>query len=232
VSDGGYKAQRRVRFRLVGPPRHPGPSTAFIRLYDSSLQGHRKGPPPRGKTPLVGPVQARRSKCRQLLPPPHMDVLFGEHPPAGASQTLPGEMVLHTAWSTDGRHLYASNGGMKGPFVLARFGEGGMGRMEEIKAERGSNRSTRSTKTAFLPLRNGSLVFANMDPPWVIVTGTVKPFSTWSRLRCGSWGDDTSWLRLTAQHRGPVQCPRHREGGRCLFSFATCAFERNCGTPR
>ncbi len=192
VSDGGYKgtatgADFDWSGRLVTVS-----FDGFIRLYDSSFRVIGKAPLPGGKTPSSVRFSPDGSKVAvSFYDSPHMDVLSGNTLLPVASQTLPGEMVLHTAWSTDGRHLYASNGGMKGPFVLARFGEGGMGRMEEIKAERGSNRSTRSTKTAFLPLRNGSLVFANMEPAMGIVTGNGQTLLYKDPTALWFVGDDT-----------------------------------------
>jgi len=170
VEDGGYKgtaagADFDWSGRLVTVS-----FDGFIRLYDSSFRVIGKVPLPGGKTPSsvrFGPDGSRVAVS--FYDSPHIDILSGNDLLPVASQTLPGEMGLSTAWSADGKYLYASNGGMKGPFVLARFGERGAGRMEEIKAERGSNRSTRSTKTAFLPLWNGDLVFANREPAIGIV---------------------------------------------------------------
>ncbi len=147
----------------------------FIRLYDTSFRAIRKRPLPGGKTPSSVRFSPDGSRIAvSFYDAPHIDVLSGNDLLPVTSQALPGEMVLSVAWSADGKYLYASNGGVRGPFVLARFGEGGTGRMEEMKAERGSNRSTRSTKTAFLPLRNGDLAFANMETAIGIVAGTDR----------------------------------------------------------
>jgi WD40 repeat protein len=172
VSDGGYKGiSSGVDFdwsgRLVTVS-----FDGFIRLYDGSFRVIGKAPLPGGKTPSSVRFSPDGSKVAvSFYDSPHIDILSANSLTPVMSQTLPGEMVLSIAWSADGRYLYASNGGKKGPFVLARFGDAGTGRMEEMAAQRGSNRSTRSTKTAFLPLENGDLVFANTEPAIGIVTG-------------------------------------------------------------
>lgn len=143
----------------------------FIRLYDSSFTMIRKAPLPGGKIPSSVRFSPDGSRVAvSFYDSPHIDILSANDLSPLTSQTLPGEMVLCVTWSVDGRYLYASNGGRNGPFVLARFGEGGgAARMEEMATQRGSRRSTRSTTTAILALRDGSIAFANQEPAIGIV---------------------------------------------------------------
>lgn len=171
VSKGGYKgmstgADFDWSGRLV--------TVAFdglVRLYDSSFTIIGKAPLSGGRMPSSVKFSPDGSKIAvSFHDSPHIDILSANSLTPVMSRSLPGEMVLSIAWSTDGRYLYASNGGRKGPFVLTRFGDAGKGQMEEVAVQRGSNRSTRSTTTAFLPLSNGSLVFANMESILGVVT--------------------------------------------------------------
>lgn len=147
----------------------------FIRLYDKSFKQIEKRKAPGGNIPHTASFSPDGSRIAiGFNDSQEVNILSGKDLSHLYTQTVGIGNPRGVCWSSDGRFLYASNWGLRGPFVIRKWADEGRGRYSNIHAGKNHPSDGRSIIDCMLPLRNGGIVFVNRAPSFGILDKNDK----------------------------------------------------------